>query len=95
MLLSVLRRHVYAQRIGLVVASCLGLGLAVCVAWAVPASADSVADINRPSSTSPGFVNTWNPTNLKYGSRTCEGQAVAQRWQERTTAIITARNVRR
>ena len=51
-----------ARRIGLVFASGLGLGMAVCVAWAVPASADSVADLNRPSSTSPGCVNTWNPT---------------------------------
>ena len=89
----VLPRHADAQRIGLVVASGLGLGVAVCIAWAVPASADSVADLNRPSSTIPGCVNTWNPIDPKYGSRTCEGQAAAQSWQERTTAIITARNV--
>ena len=91
--MRVLRRHLYARRIGLVFASGLGLGMAVCVAGDVPASADTVSDLNRPSSTSPGCVNTWNPADPKYGSRTCEGQAVAQIWQERTTAIITARNV--
>ena len=75
------------------VGSGLGLVVAFCVALAVPASADSVADLNRPSSTIPGCVNTWNPLDPKYGGRTCEGQAVAQSWQERATAIITARNV--
>ena len=89
----VLPRHADAQRIGLLFGSGVALGMAVCVAWAVPASADSVADLHRPSSTLPGCANTWNPTDQKYGSRTCEGQAVAQSWQERTTAIITARNV--
>jgi type IV secretory pathway TraG/TraD family ATPase VirD4 len=75
------------------VGSGLGLVVAFCVALAVPASADSVADLNRPSSTIPGCVNSWNPTDPKYGGRTCEGQAVLQTWQERATAIITARNV--
>ena len=89
----VLPRHADAQRIGLVVASGLGLGVAVCIAWAVPASADSVADLNQPSSTIPGCLNTWNPLDPKYGGRTCEAQAVVQSWQERATAIITGRNV--
>jgi type IV secretory pathway TraG/TraD family ATPase VirD4 len=75
--------------------SAFGLGIAVCLASAVvdPAHADSVADLSRPSSTIPSCVNTWNPTDPKYGSRTCEGRAVAQGWQERATAIATARNV--
>ena len=91
--MRVLRRPLDARRMGLVFASGLGLGMAVCVALAVPVHADSVTDVGRPSSTIPGCVNTWNPTDPKYGSRTCEGQAAAQSWQERTTAIITGRNV--
>jgi len=81
------------QGLARLVGSGLGLVVAFCVALAVPASADSVADLNRPSSTIPGCVNTWNPLDPKYGGRTCEGQAVAQSWQERATSIITARNV--
>jgi type IV secretory pathway TraG/TraD family ATPase VirD4 len=82
-----------ARRIGPVLGSGLWLGIVFCVASAIPALADSVADLNRPSSTVPGCVNTWNPTAPKYGGRTCEGQAAAQSWQEHATAIITARNV--
>jgi hypothetical protein len=52
------------------------------------AQADTLADINRPSSTIPGCVNTWNPTDPGFSNRTCEGQAVVQSWQERATAVI-------
>ncbi len=55
------------------------------------ARADSVADLARPSSTIPGCVNDWNP--LDHVTQTCEGKAEAQIWQERATAINTARDV--
>jgi type IV secretory pathway TraG/TraD family ATPase VirD4 len=55
------------------------------------ARADSVADLARPSSTIPRCVNDWNP--LDHVTQTCEGKAEAQLWQERATAINTARDV--
>jgi IMP cyclohydrolase len=55
------------------------------------ARADSVADLARPSSTIPGCVNDWNA--LDHVTQTCEGKAEAQLWQERATAINTARDV--
>lgn len=97
--MSILRRRLYAQRMGRVfgpgLGSALGLGIAFFVATAVAdtAHADSVADLSRPSSTIPGCVNTWNPTDPKYGSRTCEGQAVARSWEEQNASINIARNV--
>jgi type IV secretory pathway TraG/TraD family ATPase VirD4 len=99
MMMSILRRRVYARKMGRVfgpgLGSAFGLGIAFFVAAAVAdtAYADSVADLSRPSSTIPGCVNSWNPTDPNYSSRTCEGQAVAQGWQERAAAIATARNV--
>jgi type IV secretory pathway TraG/TraD family ATPase VirD4 len=66
----------------------IGIWLLACC---VPAYADSVADLNQPSSMIPGCVNDWNP--LDHVARTCEGKAVVQSWQERLTAINTARDV--
>ncbi|WP_284945098.1 hypothetical protein [Acidisoma cladoniae] len=51
----------------------IGIWLLACC---VPAYADSVADLNQPSSTVPGCVNDWNP--LEHVARTCEGKAIVQ-----------------
>ncbi|MCB8878394.1 type IV secretory system conjugative DNA transfer family protein [Acidisoma silvae] len=56
------------------------------------AHADSVADLSRPSSTVRDCVNTWNPTDPKYG-QTCEAIAAVLTWRERASAIDTARDV--
>jgi type IV secretory pathway TraG/TraD family ATPase VirD4 len=57
------------------------------------AEADSVADLNRPSSLIPGCLNYWNVSDPRNSEQTCEGKAAVQSWQERSTTIITARNV--
>jgi hypothetical protein len=74
------------------------VALAVCLLAAFPltfavARADSVADLSRPSSTIPGCLNVWNPLDPTFSNRTCEGRAVVRSWQERATAINTARDV--
>ena len=84
---------VFGTRLGSGVIVGVGLLLASAIGLSPGAWADSVADIDHPSSAIPGCVNIWDPGNARSNSQTCEAQAVQRIWTERAAAIATARDV--
>ncbi|MCB8878476.1 type IV secretory system conjugative DNA transfer family protein [Acidisoma silvae] len=71
----------------------LSLALVLLLGSWVSAHADSLADVERPSSSIPGCLNDWAVPNLPDGTHTCEGTAVAQIWKERAASVASASDV--
>jgi hypothetical protein len=74
---------------------CLALLAAALLAVATAAGADSLSDLQRPSSTIPGCVNDWGPLGTGSGvaEPTCEGKAAWAEWNEHAATINTARDL--